>query len=247
MCNQMHDDELGTGLAGDTALQTQALEDLGAAPVYQSWLCQLAMPYLGDDPIELGSGNGDYAAQWLAHGLERITLTEVDPSRRAMLDTRFAEDTRVTVGALDLASPARAAHSCLVSFNVLEHIRDDVTALTVAHSVVRAGGFVVHFVPAFPIAMSQFDRDIGHYRRYRRKRLVAMVQEAGLELVKVHHVNMPGFVAWFVMMRLLRRRPSPGPLLWVWDRIVIRAERRLERVVQPPFGQSLLLVARVPE
>jgi hypothetical protein len=105
----------------------------------------------------------------------------------------------------------------------------------------------VHFVPAFPFAMSRFDRDIGHFRRYRRQDVVALAREAGLELVRAHYVNMPGLVAWFVMMRLLRRRPTPGPLLWIWDRIVIRTERRLESVVRPPFGQSLLLVARVPD
>jgi SAM-dependent methyltransferase len=236
-----------TGLAGDQTLQTAALEDLGAAPVYQSWLCDLASEHLGDDPVELGSGNGDYAARWLEAGLERITLTEIDPSRRAALERRFSGDARVTIGAVDLAAPHHAGHSCLVSFNVLEHIRDDLSALTVAHSIVRPGGYVVHFVPAFPIAMSRFDRDIGHYRRYRRKRLVAMTREAGLELEQAHYVNMPGLVAWFVMMRLLRRRPAPGPLLWFWDRIVIRTERRLEAVVRAPFGQSVLLVARVPD
>jgi protein-L-isoaspartate O-methyltransferase len=36
-------------------------------------------PYLGDDPLEVGAGAGDYAAAWLARGLERITLSELDP------------------------------------------------------------------------------------------------------------------------------------------------------------------------
>jgi hypothetical protein len=133
-----------------------------------------------------------------------------------------------------------------VSFNVLEHIPDDMAALRAARSVVRPGGYVVHFVPAFPALMSQFDRDIGHFRRYRLGTFVRMAHAAGLQVERAHYVNMPGFFAWFIMMRLLRRRPSPGPLLWLWDRIVIRVEQRLERLVRAPFGQSLLLVARVP-
>ena len=235
-----------SGLAGDTVVQTQALEDLAAAPIYQSWLCDLARPYLGDDPIELGSGTGDYAARWLEDGLKRITLTEIDPERRAILGDRFADDPRVRLGRLDLTDPQPADHSCLVSFNVLEHIEDHAAALAVARSVVQPGGYVVHFVPAFPFAMSQFDRELGHYRRYRRKQLASMARAADLDVETLRHVNMPGLFAWFVMMRLLRRRPSPGPMLWFWDRVMIRAERRLESVVTPPFGQSLLLVARVP-
>jgi SAM-dependent methyltransferase len=238
--------EESNGLKGDQELQSRALEDLGNAPTYQSWLCDLAAPYLGDDPLELGSGNGDYAAYWLEHGLARITLTEIDPPRRRQLEARFADDDRVHLGQLDLAAPVEATHSSMVSFNVLEHIEDDVSALAAARSVVRPGGYVVHFVPAFPALMSRFDRDIGHFRRYRRHGLAAAAESAGLELERVHYVNMPGFVAWFVMMRLLGKRPAPGPMLWLWDRMVIRLERRLEQVVKAPFGQSLLLVARVP-
>lgn len=234
------------GLRGDMELQTQALEDLGGAPNYQSWLCSLARPYLGDDPVELGSGNGDYAAQWLEEGVEKITLTEIDPGRHAILRERFADDSRVTLGAVDIHAPKPASHSAIVSFNVLEHVQDDVAALAAARTVVRPGGYVVHFVPAFPFAMSAFDRELGHFRRYRVAEMREKAERAGLIVEDVRYVNMPGLFAWFVMMRLLGKRPSPGPMLRLWDSGVIRVERLLERVVRVPFGQSVLLVARTP-
>lgn len=57
------------------------------------------------------------------------------------------------------------AHSAFVSINVLEHIADDVAALRSARSLVRPGGFVISFVPAFPFATSRYDLEIGHLRR----------------------------------------------------------------------------------
>lgn len=235
------------GLAGDMELQTQVLEDLADAPNYQRWLCSLAAPYLGDDPLELGSGTGDYAQEWLDGGLSRLTVTEIDPSRHAILTDRFSSDGRVQMGEVDIHSPRPAEHSSMVSFNVLEHIEDDVAALASARAVVRPGGYVVHFVPAFPFAMSRFDREIGHFRRYRTKVMRKKAEAAGLIVEDVRYVNMPGLIAWFVMMRLLRGRPSPGPMLTLWDSVVIRFERWLERQVRVPFGQSVLLVARTPE
>ena len=47
-------------------------------------------------------------------------------------------------------------------------------------------------------------------------------------------------------MRVGRQgRPTPA-LVRLYDRLVIPAERLLERRVRPPFGQSVLCVARVP-
>jgi hypothetical protein len=41
---------------GDSRLQSETLESLTSAIHYHAWLTSLASPYLGDDPIELGSG-----------------------------------------------------------------------------------------------------------------------------------------------------------------------------------------------
>ncbi len=38
------------------ALQHRVLEALESARNYNAWIASLALPYLGDDPIEVGSG-----------------------------------------------------------------------------------------------------------------------------------------------------------------------------------------------
>ena len=40
----------------------------------------------------------------------------------------LADEPRVHVKRMDVADPDNGAHSCLVAFNVLEHIEDDVAA-----------------------------------------------------------------------------------------------------------------------
>ena len=159
---------------------------------------------------------------------------------------RFREDPRVVIGEVDLAAVRPAAHSAMVSFNVLEHVEDDAAVLAAAHALVRPGGHVVHLVPAFPALMSRFDREIGHFRRYRRTCLARAAADAGLEVVECHYLNAPGLLAWFVMMRLLRGRPRDGLALRLWDRLVIPLARASESRSRAPFGQSVVLIARVP-
>ena len=231
---------------GDAALQSQTLEDVGNAVNYHRWLCDLARPYLGDHPVELGAGLGDYAGNWLAGGLPRITLCEREEVRYAGLRERFGGDPRVTVTDFDVYDPPQGEHSAFVAFNVLEHLERDADALRAAHRLLAPGGAVVMFVPAFEFAMSDFDRAVGHVRRYRKRTLREAYERAGLELELLHYVNAPGLAAWFAGMRLLRMTPGDGPLLRVWDGGVVPVARAVERRVRPPFGQSVFAVGRVP-
>jgi hypothetical protein len=233
-------------MAAAADVQLRVLEALEGAENYNRWLADLTRPYLGDDPVEVGSGLGGNAALWLAGGLPRVTVSERDAGSLARLEQRFGGDPRVAVARIDLASARAASHSSCVALNVLEHIEDDVGALRGAARLVRPGGAVVMFVPAFPFAAGRFDRAIGHVRRYTRRTLARAYEDAGLRVDRAQYVNAPGLLAWFVSVRLLGQTPREGPLLRAWDRGVIPLVRRSERRFTPPFGQSLLAVGRTP-
>lgn len=228
----------------ETQLQSEVLEDLRGARNYRRWLVRLVSPYLGPDPIEIGSGIGDYAAD-LAAGRSAYTATEPDPDRFAVLADRFAADPVVRVRQLGLPTDQTGDHTAVVMLNVLEHIEDDVAALRSVAGLVRPGGAVVVFVPAFNGAMSRFDRLIGHHRRYTRRTLREAMTAAGLTIERLHYVNSVGLISWFLLMRCARMIPSDGFALRAYDATVIRAVARLERFVRPPFGQSVLAVAKV--
>jgi hypothetical protein len=240
-------------VTGDSPLQSAVLEDLSEAVRYRRWLAALARPYLGEHPIEVGSGTGDYALEWVGH-VDRFTATEADESRLRALGDRFAGHPAITTRRLLLgeATPMptpgttpTGQHSAAVAFNVLEHIPDHVGALRAMGDLVRPGGAVVLIVPAFPSAMSRFDRAIGHERRYTRASLGAALRDAGLTVQRLRYVNPVGLLAWYVMVKGLNRTPSNGPALRTYDRVVVPVARALDRV-PVPFGQSVFAVARRP-
>jgi NAD(P)-dependent dehydrogenase (short-subunit alcohol dehydrogenase family) len=61
--------------------------------------------------------------------------------------------------------------------------------------------------------------------------------------VEVVIVNAVGALAWLVLARLLRRTPTQGTAVKIFDRHFVPLLARLERRRQPPFGQSVLAVA----
>jgi SAM-dependent methyltransferase len=233
----------GSGGIGEPA-QDAVLEDLGTAVHYIDWLASLCEPWLGDRPIEVGSGTGDYADRWRRSD-RSLTLSEADPDRLEALAQRFATTPDVATRLLTAPVTERADYTAAVALNVLEHIEADIEALRSFAGLVRPGGHVVVIVPAFQIAMSDFDRQIGHARRYRRADLRRRLEQAGLEPVTVHYVNALGLLGWLVLIRLLRGRPKDGLPLRVFDRFIVPVLRRVERRRPPPFGQSVLAVGRV--
>jgi hypothetical protein len=230
-------------ITGDSALQSEVLESLSDARRYRRWLADLVLPHLGDDPIEVGSGNGDYALEWALH-VRRFTATEADPARLRALRARVAGHPTITVRELLLPCQTRAQHSAVVALNVLEHIREEVPALRAMAGLVSPGAPVVLIAPAFQSAMSRFDRAIGHERRYTRASLAGALHAAGLAVQELRYVNPVGLLSWYLGVRLLGMTPRNGPLLRAYDRVVVPASRWTERMVRPPFGQSVLAVAR---
>lgn len=236
-------------VAGDSVLQTRSLEAGLAAERYHRWLADMAIPYLGANPIELGSGLGNYAQWWLDNAqISRITLVERDPSRLRHLRARFAAIGRVHVTDLDIFAlrGERAQHTSLVAYNFLEHVEQDSLALRAAHRLCKPGAPVVMFVPAFQFVFGDFDRQVGHFRRYTRASLGRTFLEAGLIPESIHYVNAPGLVTWLVAVKLLHMSPTDSRLLQLWDAVVVPITRSVERRVNPPFGQSVFGVARTP-
>lgn len=233
-------------LRGDRQVQRDVLVALAECANHRKWFANFARPFLGTHPIEIGSGLGDYALEWIP-AVDKYTATEADPVLFAELQKEMAAYPNVVVRQIVLPSPEVADHSCLMSFNVLEHIDDHVGALRSMGRLVQPGGHIVLVCPAFPFAMSPVDIATGHVRRYTKRSMRAALTDAGLEIVSVTYANSLGLIAYYVFTSLLKKAPSKGKTMLFYDRLVVPVVRTLERIIRPPFGQSVLAIARVPE
>jgi SAM-dependent methyltransferase len=222
---------------------TAVLAELEEAENYKSWLLELITPHVHGNVLEVGAGRGTYVRELRALG---TALTAVEPSEQASehLRERAAglDDVTLVVGMLDQVE--RQDYDSAVMLNVLEHIEDDVEILQQIHQRLVPGGVVCIWVPAFPALLGKFDRRVGHYRRYRRNELNDRARQAGFTVVDCRYANLPGFFAWLLVVRLLGSSPTSGGLSKIYDRFIVPATRAVERRIRPPFGQSLLLVAR---
>ncbi len=227
------------------ATLAKSLDSLDDAVNYMKWIVDMAAPYLEGPILEVGAGHGTFTGSFSAYG----SVHAVEPGEYAgrVLADRFREDPKVdvTLGLLDEA-PTDVEFGSAVMINVLEHIADDAGTLEAIHGRLRPGGHLVLWVPAFEFLYSDFDKKLGHERRYRRKQLEELVERNGFGVVESKYVNAPGWFSWLILVRLLRQEPTGTTTVAIFDRFIVPVVRWLETWIRPPFGQSIFLVARKP-
>jgi SAM-dependent methyltransferase len=231
---------------GGATIHALGLEDLATAQRYRRYLHGLLAPYLGPSVLEVGAGLGDFSAQLLDR--DRLIVNDNDPICVRALDERFGERPGIEILPADvLKLKVEPPVDSVVALNVLERMDDDVAALRSMAGAAAGGGRVLLLVPGYPSLAGAYDEALGHLRRYTPDRLRATVEAAGLVPEVIRPVNLLGGLAWWAAVRVGRQaRPTPT-LVRLYDRLVVPAERALERRVAPRFGQSILCVARVPK
>jgi 2-polyprenyl-3-methyl-5-hydroxy-6-metoxy-1,4-benzoquinol methylase len=217
-----------------------------SAPAHLRWVADLLIPYLGASTLEVGAGHGAIT-QHLARG-RRLVATDLSDSCLSALRSRFADSPNVQVRRMDLRSiDVRETFDSVVLINVLEHIHDDRGTLRALSERLNPGGNCLIYVPAFNWLYGALDRDIGHYRRYSKRRLAAVASEAGLQPVALRYVNLLAIPAWSVYASARFHRHdtrSAGRSLNLWDRVGVPVTRAIEQRIQPPAGLNVLCVAR---
>ena len=223
----------------------ETLAALESAENYRRWILELSDPYLDGPILELGAGRGTFTRLLAERG--RVCAVEPSESLAATLSGTLRDRPDVTVirGTLDDVA-VESSFGSVVMFNVLEHIEDDRGVLEGILERLAPGGMLILWVPAFPLLFSRFDLMLGHFRRYRLRPLVEMIEASSFQVVDARHVNAVGFFSWLVGARLLGRVSASRRMVSLFDRIAVPPMRALERRIVVPFGQSIFVAARKP-
>lgn len=225
----------------------QELDAFAHASNWKAYFRQLLAPYLRDRVLEVGAGIGATTrALWHDRVSEWVCL-EPDPAFVARLndmkrDGQLPSSVDVVAGLTqDLA--ANRQFDAILYIDVLEHIDDDAGELRSAAKHLAPGGAILVLSPAWPWLFSEFDRAVGHRRRYTRSSLKAAVPPQ-LEIERLFFADVVG-LAFSVANRLMLRQSLPTESqVKFWDRTAIPISRLLDPLLGRAVGRSIIAVLR---
>ena len=95
------------------------------------------------------------------------------------------------------------AVTCL---NVLEHIKDDVSALRHLFRIIKPGGKLVVTVPMDPGLYDIYDQVHCHVRRYQMSELKSKVESTGFRILEANHFGVFIYPAFYLVKQINRWR-----------------------------------------
>ncbi|HEV2330969.1 MAG TPA: class I SAM-dependent methyltransferase [Verrucomicrobiae bacterium] len=207
-------------------------------------LCEFS-EYLRGNALEVGAGIGQITEALLANeNIKRCVSIEPHSTFYAKLREKFPGHDLVNGTIEDLKGDA--GWDCVVSINVLEHIKNDERELKSYHDHLRRnGGVLCLFVPARMEIYAQLDRDFGHFRRYVKPELREKLEGAGFDVLRLRYYNLAGYFAWWLNFCVFQKRGFNAGSVRFFDRFIFPWVHGFESRICPPIvGQSLLAVAR---
>ncbi|MBN3038355.1 MAG: class I SAM-dependent methyltransferase [Candidatus Omnitrophica bacterium] len=218
---------------------------------YYRWLYNDFKDYIGDSILEIGGGIGNFSN--LLSDRKRLVIVDIVEEVVQRLDNIFEDKANVSVFKADICdkgfvdSVIKNGFDTIICVNVLEHIADDIGALKNMRELLSTrGGHLLLLVPAHEILFSDLDRVVGHHRRYNKKPLRQKLEQAGFSINKLYYLNCLGAIGWFINYKILKYKEvvcqSTDRQIKIFDRFLVPLVSRMESILKPPFGISLIAV-----
>lgn len=225
------------------------LEAMSFAVNYHRWILEEFRPFLGKRIVEVGAGTGLFSQLLLEHELQSLSL--IEPSKMyeylssnvAQVKTNTLVKTYQTIFT-DIAKTIKENQKpdSIIYVNVLEHIEDDENELAAMRDTLSSSGKIFIFVPALPWLYGNFDKSVGHFRRYTKTELDTKCKTAGFNLLKSFYFDFAGVVPWWIKYRLLKSDSLDSGAIKLYDKLIVPITKTFESIITPPLGKNLLLI-----
>jgi SAM-dependent methyltransferase len=219
------------------------LEVMRDAHKYNRFLKDLIRRHAGNarTVLDFGAGIGTFSGSVdLPH--EQIHCVEPDAASQRHLSAKgyIAHD--------NISEIEDASIDYVFTLNVLEHIEDDAAALSQLYRVIKPGGRLLIYVPAFMVLYASMDAHVGHHRRYRLAPLRNLVREAGFEIEKSAYSDALGFFATLALKCFESSDPAPlnPKMVGFYDRYFFPLSRLLSIPCAKILGKNVYVAAHRP-
>jgi len=233
--------------AAATPYVGKELDLFALADNWKSYIKEEIASYITGEVLEVGAGIGATTAALHDGTARRWVCLEPDATLAVRLQERVSGDrcastTSIIVGSIRTFVEA-PCFDCILYIDVLEHIEDDRGQIENAAQLVRAGGHIIVLAPAHRWLFSEFDKSIGHLRRYEKSTLRSLMPSGWIETKLTYLDSFGVFLSLGNVLALRQAIPTRSQLA-IWDRLCVPLSRRVDHLSRGLIGKSVLAVWR---
>jgi SAM-dependent methyltransferase len=216
------------------------------------WVLKTLAEYEAPRILDIGCGTGFNLAYLRSKGYENVF--GLDFSNSALRYCQSRALTSLICGDGTYPPLCKESFEVIMALDLIEHLEDDIHALIELARILKPGGSLIIFTPAFNFLWGLQDEVSHHFRRYTARELRQKLTQAKLVPRKLTYTNtflFPLIGVGRMALRLVDNNvqvTSENDLHPRWSNYLLQkifeAERPLLRHVNFPFGVSLFCVAQ---
>jgi len=202
-------------------------------------------PFVGRKILEIGAGIGattvalkDVTYDYWVSIEPDISLCEKIEQKKSKGEIK--DDVEVKTCAIAQLDNVRKFDTILY-IDVLEHIENDIEELKIASGLLNDGGKIIVLSPAHNFLFSEFDRKIGHYRRYNKSQLIEVVPPR-MKMKHIQYMDSVGLCASLANKLILKQSDPTRAQIAFWDKTMVPLSRVLDPIFLNRVGKSILAV-----
>jgi len=220
------------------------LDNFDKATIWRKYIFFQIKKFIKGNVLEVGAGIGSFTNNY-KNLPNKITLSEIDQENLLLIKKKF-KDTNINFTG-DLTKNIKSNYDTIMYLNVLEHIEDDTKEINEAFQKLNPGGFLIILVPAHNNLYSEFDKAIGHFRRYEIK-YFRNLKVNNSKLIRLNFLDSAGYFLYYVNKIFFKKEVYPSKLkIYIWDKFFTPITFILDKILFYKFGKNILYIIQKSE
>ena len=212
------------------------------AKVWRKYIFFCIRKYLKGEILEIGSGIGSFTINYLKY-FTNITLTEIDQNNFNFLKNRFKSYKKIKI-INDLVSNIDKNFDTIIHMNVLEHIQNDKDEINNCLKRINKNGYLIILVPAHNALYSNFDKEIGHIRRY-DKSFFNSLELIDAKMQTLIYLDSMGYFLYYLNKLFFGKEIYPSKFkIFIWDKIFTPLSVVVDFILRYNFGKNILCLIK---
>jgi SAM-dependent methyltransferase len=197
--------------------------------------------WVSGDVLEVGAGIGSNTPALQNETVRSWHCLEPDPELAAQLRAAAAAVPVCSTITGTIRGIRGMRFNSILYIDVLEHIARDREELGLAARLLAPGGHLVVLSPAHQFLFSEFDTEIGHYRRYSRASLRAC-SPRDCRPEALFHLDSAGILLSLANRLALRQSTPSLKQIRTWDKYAVPLSRVLDPLLAHRVGKTIVAV-----
>ncbi len=215
------------------------LEYFDSSNNFRNYQLSLIKKYLIKKNIaEVGPGRGGFVKYYKKYS-KSLFLIEPDKKLFRLLKQKYTNK-KILVKNSKIQN-IKSKFDIIMYFDVLEHIQNDLKEVVSAKKKLNKNGYLIFSVPAFQIFYNNFDKSVGHYKRYNKKDFNIISSKANLKIEKIIYYDSFGLLLIILskIFNISNKNLSNNIKFW---NFFIPLSKIIDLLTFNKFGKSLLCV-----